>query len=385
MWKRLIVLVGVVLFLLGGLSPIGGVAAQETVLQLWIGVKQISVNGALQNIDASPFIREDRTMVPIRFVSEALGASVVWINEERKVEIAMQSYAISLWVDHAYAVVNGQEVTLDVPPIIVDNRTFVPIRFVSENLGAQVKWSQTNQRVTIATGGTLFEVGSTMYIGSWPLRTAAWSEPGGSSAGDWAGTLQPGAQVTLLETREGWARIKGSIYKSIYTDPEGQEGWVPAEVLLPNPPQLPKILLVEWMCDQTTNYSYCYEYSSTGFSFNVDDPQNRTLSVQTRVILGQRVRGTYGFNLFSANSLPAVFSLDPGYTMRVEENGPSGESSSFHLTLTYQDAGGSTITIERDLAAGESMNVIPGLADSPSIEVRGYLDPDRISMAMPGA
>ncbi|MDI6869312.1 MAG: copper amine oxidase N-terminal domain-containing protein [Coprothermobacterota bacterium] len=124
-------------------------AGQEVSIFLWIGKKEIQVNGEIKEMDVAPFIKDSRTFVPIRFVSEALGAKVDWVDSEKKVSITLKDIAISLWIDKYFAYVNGVEKKLDVAPMIVDSRTFVPIRFVSENLGAAVGWDTHEQKVSI--------------------------------------------------------------------------------------------------------------------------------------------------------------------------------------------------------------------------------------------
>jgi hypothetical protein len=130
--------------------PLSPSEASSITLELWIGQNTIQVNGASQAIDTAPFILEGRTMVPIRFISETLGAKVDWFTAERKVEVTLGGRVVDLWIDKGTALVDGMQVQLDVPPIIDDFRAFVPLRFVSESLGAQVNWDPQAQKVTIS-------------------------------------------------------------------------------------------------------------------------------------------------------------------------------------------------------------------------------------------
>jgi hypothetical protein len=88
-------------------------------------------------------------MVPLRFIGEALGAKVDWDNAERKVTYTLYGRTIELWIDKSTALVNGDPVVVDPAPYIVSGRTVVPLRFVSENLGAAVEWESKTQRITI--------------------------------------------------------------------------------------------------------------------------------------------------------------------------------------------------------------------------------------------
>lgn len=88
-------------------------------------------------------------MVPIRFISETLGYKVTWDNDKREVGISGKDTEISLTIDSTKAKVNGKELKLDAPASIKKERTFVPIRFVAENLKAEVKWDNKNFKVII--------------------------------------------------------------------------------------------------------------------------------------------------------------------------------------------------------------------------------------------
>jgi len=126
------------------------VLAGNTTIQLWIGQKDITVDGQTQPMDVAPFIQNGRTLVPVRFISEALGAKVDWIDANKEIVIVLGAKVVGLWVGKDAATVNGVESKLEAPPIIQDSRTFVPLRFVSEALGAQVDWLQEKSQVTIA-------------------------------------------------------------------------------------------------------------------------------------------------------------------------------------------------------------------------------------------
>ncbi len=110
----------------------------------------ITVNENIVDFDTLPYIdQNDRTMVPIRFVAEELGAAVGWDGEEKKVSISIDNKSIFLWIDNAKAQVNEKEIELDTEPVIKDVRTMVPLRFVSEILGAQISWDSDTQTIAI--------------------------------------------------------------------------------------------------------------------------------------------------------------------------------------------------------------------------------------------
>ena len=109
----------------------------------------IEYNGKIVKSDVAPYIQNERTMVPIRFISETLGYKVTWDNGKREVGVKGKDTEILLKADSKNALVNGKEVKLDSPASIKKDRTFVPLRFVAENLKAEVKWDKENFKVII--------------------------------------------------------------------------------------------------------------------------------------------------------------------------------------------------------------------------------------------
>lgn len=89
-------------------------------------------------LEAAPFTMVGRSMVPIRFIGEALGAKVGWDGEERRVTIGKDGIEIVLTIDRQEAYVNGKPHILDAPAVIRDSITFVPVRFVSESMKMKV-------------------------------------------------------------------------------------------------------------------------------------------------------------------------------------------------------------------------------------------------------
>ena len=91
-------------------------------------------------------------MLPIRFVAEALGATVTWDEPTQTVTIVKGDLDIEIYIGQAFAKVNGTPVQLDSPAFIENDRTYLPLRFVAENLGATVTWDADTQKVTIIPG-----------------------------------------------------------------------------------------------------------------------------------------------------------------------------------------------------------------------------------------
>jgi cyclophilin family peptidyl-prolyl cis-trans isomerase len=117
------------------------------------GVVQVVVNGRSVDFpDTKPYINQDgRTMVPVRFISEQLGASVAWDEAAQKVNIEYKGKKILIPINEKAAYVDNMQIELDTEAVVVANRTMVPLRFVSEALGATVLWSSAASTVRIST------------------------------------------------------------------------------------------------------------------------------------------------------------------------------------------------------------------------------------------
>lgn len=124
-------------------------AIEETTLVLTIGQAIYQLNGEYKANDVAPIIKADRTFLPIRLVAEALGATVTWNEADQSVTIVEGDTTIVIYIGQAFALVNGNPVQLDAPAFIANSRTYLPVRFVAENLGANVSWDGTAQTVTI--------------------------------------------------------------------------------------------------------------------------------------------------------------------------------------------------------------------------------------------
>jgi hypothetical protein len=113
----------------------------------------VTVDGKTVNFpDAKPFIDANgRTLIPVRFVTESLGASVEWLEKYQEVKIKKDNVNISIMINDKNIVVNGRITKMDTEAIIKESRTFVPIRYVAEALGATVAWDPNTKTVIITT------------------------------------------------------------------------------------------------------------------------------------------------------------------------------------------------------------------------------------------
>lgn len=108
--------------------------------------------------DQKPILQNNRTLVPIRPIAESLGFDVDWNEETRTVLIKKGDDQVRLVVSQKIARKNGETVQLDVPAQIVNQRTMVPVRFIAEALEYEVNWDQQAQAVLIADQATAAKV-----------------------------------------------------------------------------------------------------------------------------------------------------------------------------------------------------------------------------------
>lgn len=116
-------------------------ATAKTII-MKIGNVNYTVNGVTRKMDVAPFIQDDRTYVPIRFVAEALGANVSWDAANRIAKIVYLGKTLELEIGK---LIPGTDMT----PFIRDDRTFVPIRYVMEFMGATVNWDEATRTIDI--------------------------------------------------------------------------------------------------------------------------------------------------------------------------------------------------------------------------------------------
>jgi hypothetical protein len=109
----------------------------------------IKINGKIMISDQNPIILNNRTVVPLRSIFEALGANIQWDGKTSTVHAGKGKKKIKLKIGDAKASVDGKEVKLDQKAVIINGRTMVPVRFVSEALGAKVEWDAQNRTIQI--------------------------------------------------------------------------------------------------------------------------------------------------------------------------------------------------------------------------------------------
>lgn len=116
------------------------------------GAVKITVDGNAVETDVAPFIDENaRTMVPVRFVSEALGCHVGWNPDEQRVRVSRTGTIVELYINNKIAKLNGEDQELDTAAVLKDGRTMVPLRFLAETFGLEVGWKGEERLVAITS------------------------------------------------------------------------------------------------------------------------------------------------------------------------------------------------------------------------------------------
>lgn len=121
-------------------------AAELQYTALYVGSNKAFVNDVEkqideQNNDVAVFVENDRSYVPVRFISENYGGDVEWIPETQIVNITFEDRTISLTIGKPEIMINGEVTKLDVAPIVRNDRTFLPLRACTEAIGKEVFYS----------------------------------------------------------------------------------------------------------------------------------------------------------------------------------------------------------------------------------------------------
>ena len=150
-----------------------GVGASAKTIQVSIDSPDVYTDDEYimkSTLEAAPYIENDITMVPLRFVTESLGAGVQWNDETKEVTITKGEETVVLQIGNinAIAVKGGESTTTQLlaAPVIVNDITLVPLRFISENLGAYVEYVGPSRQVLISDEAPAVVVGNSPVFGS---------------------------------------------------------------------------------------------------------------------------------------------------------------------------------------------------------------------------
>ncbi|MGE5417802.1 MAG: stalk domain-containing protein [Acidobacteriota bacterium] len=139
----------------GGTAPSTGSTAGTKVIRFYVGSCEYYVNDVLYTMDTAPVIKDGRTLLPIKYVAEQVGATVGWDSGTRRASISTAADVIWMWIGRNTAQVNGVNVPIDpanslVKPITVPpGRTLLPLRFVAEKLNCKLDWNPITKEIKL--------------------------------------------------------------------------------------------------------------------------------------------------------------------------------------------------------------------------------------------
>jgi hypothetical protein len=116
---------------------------------LQIGSTEATISGNVTEVNPPPFIRNSRTVVPMGFIAECFGAEVQWDFTTKKITFLFQDLVIVMQIDNPTLMVNDKSILMDVPPFMFKNEAVVPLRSISEAIGAEVQWEAITQTITV--------------------------------------------------------------------------------------------------------------------------------------------------------------------------------------------------------------------------------------------
>ena len=116
---------------------------------------EILLDGQTLELDVFPEVKNERTMVPIRAVAEALGADVEWVQDTQKIVMTRAGVTVTMTLNSTTAAIDGETVEMDVAPYATDGRTLIPARYVAEFFGQKVDWDGNRRQVLIEEDKTV--------------------------------------------------------------------------------------------------------------------------------------------------------------------------------------------------------------------------------------
>ena len=143
----LIIMTLLLVFVLGTGTVFAETSGQT--VNLVLGQSTAQINGKDVTMTAPAQVVSGSTLVPLRFVGEAFGCDVQWISDTRTAMVTLEDQTIEVPIGQTYAVINGEKINVAVPGQLINGSTFVPLRFIGENLGAKVDYDATTKGISI--------------------------------------------------------------------------------------------------------------------------------------------------------------------------------------------------------------------------------------------
>jgi len=135
----------------------GEMGKPKSYILMQIDNPNMNVNGTDTEVDpgrgTAPMLRKDRTMLPIRSVTEAMSGTVGWEGATQKVSLEANSSTVEMWIGSMDFTANGNKLSMDIAPFVENDRTFLPLRFAAENLNCRVTWINATKEILIVFNG----------------------------------------------------------------------------------------------------------------------------------------------------------------------------------------------------------------------------------------
>ena len=145
------------------------------------GDTKVYVDGQQISFDTAPVIVEGTTLVPMRAIFEAIGATVDWNQDTKTATGTKDGSTVSVQIGNEYGYKGSEAIKLLQPAQLINSRTMVPLRFISESLGCDVQWEGTPKTITITTSGTVAQITP-------PADEPATTDPSHEGETNWSGT-----------------------------------------------------------------------------------------------------------------------------------------------------------------------------------------------------
>ncbi|HHV30038.1 stalk domain-containing protein [Acetivibrio mesophilus] len=207
---------------------------------------KVFLNGLELKFDVAPYIKNGRTMVPFRAIFEALGVDISWNGENRTIMATNDTTQIYIEIGKAFAYVNGYKVNLDAEAEILGGRTFVPLRFVSENTGADVSWDGSRRAVHISYVDQVRDLGEISYFRELEFTVDRWESKADGKILTVHGRVNLDDKMLMLEMYDSSRRYSSAIAQ--ITGKDGGMNIYEADIYLTSSFN-PKTILVKTLSD----------------------------------------------------------------------------------------------------------------------------------------
>jgi len=146
--KKILALTLALLLMFGCMSVVFGDEPGKIEISFKVGDSILNINGKSVEVE-TPYVVDGVTLVPLRVITEAFGATVDWAEDTQKITLTYEDVEIVLQIDNINAYVNGQKQALLYPPQIKNEKTMVPLRFITETFGADVQYDDKTEGITV--------------------------------------------------------------------------------------------------------------------------------------------------------------------------------------------------------------------------------------------